>query len=68
MPAQMTSQPPGLVFEEAPGDNLPVFGVSELSQLVKRTIEGRFEHDPQVPVSALKREQVVCQALCLGLR
>ncbi len=44
MPPQMTSQPPGLVFEEAPGDNLPVFGVSELSQLVKRTIEGRFEH------------------------
>ena len=25
------------------GDNLPTFGVSELSQLVKRTLEGRFE-------------------------
>ena len=33
----------GLIAEERPGDNLPVLSVAELSQEVKRTVEGRFE-------------------------
>ena len=31
------------IAEQRPGDNLPVLSVSELSQEVKRTVEGRFE-------------------------
>ena len=30
--------------EQPLGDNLPILGVSELSALVKRTVEGRFDH------------------------
>ncbi len=39
----MTQQRSSLIAEQRAGDNLPVLSVSELSQEVKRTVEGRFE-------------------------
>lgn len=39
----MSEPPADLPSRDTPGDNLPVLGVTEISQLVKRTIEGRFE-------------------------
>lgn len=39
----MSDPTPGLLAQETPGDNMPILGVAEISQLVKRTIEGRFE-------------------------
>ena len=39
----MSEPPADLPSRDTPGDNLPVLGVSEISRLVKRTIEGRFE-------------------------
>jgi exodeoxyribonuclease VII large subunit len=35
---------PGLLATEVPGDNAPPFSVSELSSVLKRTIEGAFDH------------------------
>ena len=35
---------PGLLATEVPGDNAPPFSVSELSTVLKRTIEGAFDH------------------------
>jgi exodeoxyribonuclease VII large subunit len=35
---------PGLLATEMPGDNAPPFSVSELSSVLKRTIEGAFDH------------------------
>ena len=39
----MSEQRSSLIAEQRAGDNLPVLSVSELSQEVKRTVEGRFE-------------------------
>ena len=39
----MSEPPADLPSRDTPGDNLPVLGVTEISRLVKRTIEGRFE-------------------------
>jgi exodeoxyribonuclease VII large subunit len=40
----VTDRSPPSALANEPGSNLPVFGVSELSQAVKRTLEGTFEH------------------------
>jgi len=39
-----TSDDPGLLATEAPGDNAPALSVSELSAALKRTLEGAFDH------------------------
>src|ERR1043165_6657358 len=39
-----TSDDPGLLATEAPGDNAPAISVSELSSALKRTVEGAFDH------------------------
>jgi exodeoxyribonuclease VII large subunit len=39
-----TSDDPGLLATEAPGDNAPALSVSELSSALKRTVEGAFDH------------------------
>ena len=73
----MTDYPTRLTADAASGSNLPVFAVSELSQLVKRTIEGQFERvRVRGEISgfkraasghlylALKDEQAVIDAVC----
>ena len=73
----MTDYSTGLTADAASGSNLPVFAVSELSQLVKRTIEGQFERvRVRGEISgfkraasghlylALKDEQAVIDAVC----
>jgi len=73
----MTDTPSHLIAEQGSGSNLPVFAVSELSQLVKRTIEGQFERvRVRGEISgfkraasghlylALKDEQAVIDAVC----
>jgi exodeoxyribonuclease VII large subunit len=42
--SRITSQPPSLFDTPRPGSNLPEFSVSELSKLVKKTMEDTYGH------------------------